>query len=107
PITVLTCEARTQLSPVNSAPVASSRRGPNLPISQPWKGDRKPCSRIRIENATWIAGSPAWRDEVKGLVNSAHTYCGLEIEAMQTSPKTSWIQRLAGIVFVVVTLTFL
>ncbi len=85
----------------------SSKRGPNLPISQPWKGDRKACSRTSSEKATWIAGKPTWKAEVMGLVNSAQTYCGLEMEAMQISPRTSWIQRVAGVVFVLVTLTFL
>ena len=28
-----------------------------------------------------------------GLVNSAQTYCGLEIAIMHTTPMASWVQR--------------
>ena len=42
---------------------------------------------------TWIAAAEAPSAVPSGLVNSAQTYCGLEIAIMQISPSKSWIQR--------------
>ena len=44
-------------------------------------------------NVTWIAAAEAPSEAPSGLVNSAQTYCGLEIAIMQTRPSRSWIQR--------------
>ncbi len=58
-----------------------------------------------MEKATCRVGRPTPRAVVIGLVNSAQTYCGLEMAAMQTSPRMSWSQRV--ILFVVVIVSHL
>ena len=35
--------------------------------------------------------APSW--SCSGLVNSVHTYCGLEIDIIAIRPSPSWIQR--------------
>ena len=86
--------ANTQLSPVRIAPRDSSARGPNRSIKKPCHGDRKVCRTIRSENVTWTWARLTPKESVRGFVNRAHTYCGLEIATMQRSPSTSWIHRL-------------
>src|SRR3569623_1016847 len=96
PARELTCAVSTQLAPVSSAPADSNRRGPKRSTRKPWNGDKKVCSTIRIENVTCSCDSVPPNSPSSGLVNSVHTYCGLEMAIMQIKPYTSCIQRLGA-----------
>ena len=85
-----------------TAPPARSRPdqsfGPNRSTSQPWSGEKNVCSTIRRENVTCSAAGVTSSAAPRGLVNSAQTYCGLEIAIMQIRPSPSWTQRVAPVV---------
>src|ERR1700761_8653668 len=87
------CDASIQLTPASSVPIEISRRGPKRSISAPWHGEKKACRKTRIENVTCTSGSEMPSFAISGLVISVHTYCGLEIDIMQTRPRASCSQR--------------
>jgi hypothetical protein len=88
--------ASTQPSPDSAPPAAISARGPNRSTSQPWNGEKNGCSTISSENVACNAAGLTASAAPSGFVNSAQTYCGLEIAIMQTSPRTSCTQRADG-----------
>src|ERR1700760_3554812 len=91
--TLDTCAARTQLAPRRTAPAESSSRGPNLSISQPWKGEKKVWITISTEKVTCSSARPTPSAAPSGLVNRVQTYCELEIDIMQMTPNANCSQR--------------
>ena len=89
PQTLVAEAANTQLNAVRIAPADSNIRGPNLSIRKPWNGDRNVCATIRIAKVTCTSVSDALSKVVNSVVNKAHTYCGLEMAIMATTPKQS------------------
>src|SRR5579859_4967741 len=88
-----TCAASTQLAPVSTAPADSSRRGPNFSIRKPWNGEKKVWMTIRTEKVTCNSASETPSAAPSGLVNRVQTYCELEIDIMQMTPKPNCSQR--------------
>ena len=84
-----TWAARIQLNPVISTPNESSSLGPKRSTSTPCHGERNVCTTIRIENVICSSGSVERSPEVSGCVNSAQTYCGLEITIIQMTPSSN------------------
>ena len=72
-----------------TTPIDSSSLGPNRSTSTPCHGERNVWTTMRIENVIWSSASVEPSAAVSGCVNSAHTYCGLEIRIMQTRPSSS------------------
>src|SRR3954464_5409114 len=93
PVTEVTWDASTQDSPVSTEPMEIRRRGPKRSTTKPWKGERKVCSTIRMENVTCSVESVTPNCACIGLVKSVHTYWGLEMAIMQIRPYRSCIQR--------------
>src|SRR5450830_811213 len=87
------CDASTQLRPDMSVPMEIRRRAPKRSIRPPWNGEKKVCSTISIEKEICSSdkGKPILAE--RGLVNSVHTYCGLEIAIMQIRLISSLNQR--------------
>jgi hypothetical protein len=79
----------TQLAPVNTVPIDRRRRGPNLSTKYPWNGEKKVCNTIKIEKVicSSVRVTPSW--PMMGFVNKAQTYCGLEIDIMQITPRAN------------------
>ena len=78
-----------QLAPLSTVPMAINRRGPNLSISLPWKGEKKVCRIISSEKVSWISASGTPSLAINGFASSAQTYCGLEMEIMHSKPSAS------------------
>src|SRR5690606_13582980 len=78
-----------QLNAVRIAPKDNNRRGPNLSTRKPWHGERKVCATIKMAKVTCTSGKVALREVVSSVVNSAQTYCGLEIAIMAITPNRS------------------
>lgn len=55
----------------------------------PCAGEKKVCRTINSEKVTWISASETRSFSVNGPVNSAQTYCGLEIAIIAIMPSSN------------------
>src|ERR1700676_1405567 len=88
----LITQARATIPPPNM----TTAWGPYRSTNQASIGTSQVSVKTKIEKATWIAARPQWNFASIGLTNNVQPYCRLAIMAMQSTPTSNCIQRLAS-----------
>src|SRR5215510_7768325 len=89
-------EFNVQAPATTIPPNMTTIRGPNRSTNHPSIGTSHVSVATKIVNATWMLVRPQWNFASIGSTKYVHPYCRFAIITMQTTPATSWIQRLTG-----------